>query len=152
MPGSTEKWEAVKRRVADLGRAHVRAGVVGPPAHQQHGDSGMTNGEIALLHELGNRNLPPRSFVGATMRDPAVQAQFAQLQARVVGLVIEGRMSRDQALGLLGAFMAGAIKRTIVDGKVSPPLAPGTIEAKGSDKVLVDTGQLVGAVGFEVVK
>jgi hypothetical protein len=149
-----ERWQHIKRQVAALGRAQVRAGVVGPPAEQQHADSGLTNGEIGLLHELGNPStgLPARSFVGKTMNEPAVQDEFAALEARIVRAVIEGKMSRDRGLALLGAWAAGKIQETIVEDRVKPELAPSTVAAKGSGKVLVDSGQLVAAVGWEVVK
>lgn len=154
MGANLARWEAVKRRVADLGRAHVRAGVVGPPATSTHGGTNLTNGEVAILHELGNPStgLPARSFVGETMRDPTVQSQLAALQAKLTAAVVAGRIGRDQALGLIGAFMAAAIQRTITSGHVAPPLKPATVEAKWSSRVLVDSGQLVAAIGFEVVK
>lgn len=149
-----ERWEHVKRVVAALGRAHVRAGVVGPPAQQRHVGSDLTNGELATLQELGNpsTNLPPRSFVGKTVKDPGFRAEFAAVEARLVRAVIAGKITRDRALDLLGAFAAGKIRQTIIDDQVAPPLASSTSAAKGHSKVLVDSGQLVAAIGWEVVK
>lgn len=159
-----ERWEAVLARVSELGRAEVRAGIVGPKASEVHEDTGLTNAELGLLHELGNEdqggNLPERSFVRKTLRDPAFRAEFAALEARCVKAVLLGKMDRDRALGLLGAFAAGKIQRTIIDDKVQPEDAPATVEAKrraglggsSGDKVLVATGQLVGAIGFEIRK
>lgn len=151
---STERWQAIKASVAALGRAHVRAGVVGPPAQEPHGDGPMTNGEIALVHELGSRDgrIPERSFVRSSMRDPGFQAEFAALQARLVRAVLAGLMSRDRALGLLGALAASEIQQTITDDLVEgPALAPETVRRKGSDKLLVDHGELAAAVGWEIV-
>lgn len=151
---TTERWEAILARVADLGRAEVRAGVVGPKAQEIHQGTDLTNAEVGLIHELGapSINLPERSFVRKTLRDPAFRAEFEALQARCVTAVLLGKMDRDRALGLLGAFAAGKIQRTIVDDHVRPELKPATVEAKGSDRVLVDSGQLVGAIGFEIRK
>lgn len=148
---TTERWEAVLARVVELGRAEVRAGVVGPKAQEIHGDTGLTNAVIGLIHELG-LGVPERSFVRKTLRDPAFVAEFSALQARIAKAVLAGKMDRDRALGLLGAFAAGKIQRTIVDDQVEPELQPATVERKGSSKVLVDTGQLVGAIGFEIRK
>lgn len=156
MPGDTRTWEGIKARVAELGRAHVRAGVVGPPAHEPHQGGPYTNGEIALLHEFGNEDrgghIPERSFVRSTVRDPAIAAEFAALEARIARAVIEGKMSRDRGLGLLGAWMAAKIQKRITGGEIRPEDAPSTVAAKGSDKPLVDSGQLVKAVGWENVK
>ncbi len=159
---TTERWEAVLARVAELGRAEVRAGIVGPKAQEVHEGTGLTNAELGLIHELGTRDgrIPERSFVRKTLRDPAFVAEFAALQARCAKAVVLGKMDRDRALGLLGAFAAGKIQRTIIDDHVQPEDAPATVEAKkraglggpGGDKVLVASGQLVGAIGHEVRK
>jgi hypothetical protein len=157
---TTERWEAVLARVAELGRAEVRAGIVGPKAQEIHADTGLTNAVIGLIHELGLGGLPERSFVRKTLRDPKIQVEISLLHARLVKAVLAGKMDRDRALGLLGAFVAGKIQRTIVDDQVEPELQPATVAAKkraglggpGGDKVLVATGQLVGAIGFEIRK
>lgn len=161
---TTERWESILARVAELGRAEVRAGVVGPKASEAHAGTDLTNAEIGLLMELGNEdrggNIPERSFVRKTLRDPAFRAELTALQTRLFAAVLLGKMDRDRALGLLGAWAAGKIKRTIVDDHVQPEDKPATIEAKrraglggpSGDKVLVATGQLVGAIGWEVRK
>lgn len=150
MPGSAKGWDYARAKVAEIGRASVRAGVVGPAASAQHGDGPATNGEIAIAMEYGTPMIPARPFVAQTFADPMRRAELALLQGRLIGAVMAGKMSRDQALGLLGAWAAGAIRATIRDGDFAP-LAPATIAAKGSSKPLVDTGQLAGAVGFEVI-
>lgn len=154
---SAERWESILAKVAELGRAEVRAGVVGPKAAEVHPDTGLTNAELALLHELGNEdrggNIPERSFVRSTLRDPAVRAELVQLQARLTAAVLLGKMDRDRALGLLGAWVAGKIKERIVNHEIRPEDKPATVAAKHNDIPLVGlTGQLVGAVGFEIRK
>lgn len=153
---STERWEAIRALVAQIGRAEVRAGVVGDKASAPHPDASLTIGELAILHEFGNvdrgGHIPERSFVRKTMRDPAVQAGFAALQARLVGEVLAGRMSRDEALRHLGEFAAARVRETILNHEVRPEDAPSTIAAKGHDTVLLDSSALVDAVGWEIRK
>lgn len=150
----SEKWEAIRARVAEIGRATVRAGVVGANAGHLHPGTTLTNGELAMIQELGNPStgLPARSFVRRTFEDPAFRATVSTLQRRLVKAVIDGKMSRDRALGLLGALAANGIQSTITEHKVEPELAKATIEAKGSDVPLVDTGQLAASVTWEIVK
>ena len=150
---SLERWEAVKARVVDLGRAHLRVGVVGQEAAEIHLGSGLTNGELALIHELGNprTGLPARSFVRRTLENPRVRAELARMQAMLVGQAIEGRISRDEALTQIGEYLAGEIRKTILEDQVRPELAPATVAAKGSEVPLLETHQLVEAVGFEIV-
>lgn len=153
MPGSKRAWDEVRARVDGLGRLHARVGVIGAAASQPHAAGDLTNGEIATLHEFGNPStgLPERSFVRATMRDPARLEELRRLQERVIGAVVAGRMTGAQAVGLLGAWAAGAIRAQITERGDFAPLAPATVAAKGSSKPLVDSGQLVGAISFEVV-
>jgi len=151
----TERWESVLAKVAELGRANVRAGVVGPKASQVHPDTGLTNAELGLIHELGTRDgrIPERSFVRSTLRDPAIRAEFAALQGRIAAAVMLGRMDRDRGLGLLGAWIAGKIRERIVSHQIRPEDAPATIAAKGNDVPLIGTtGQLVAAVSWEIAK
>lgn len=154
---AAERWESIRRRVVEIGRASVRAGVVGEKARETHPESGLTNAELGLLHEIGNEdqggNLKRRSFVGSTVADPAVQAEFTALQARMIKEVLLGRMGRDEALAVLGAFMAEKIKYRIESGEIRPEDAPATVAAKGHDTVLVGTtGKLAEAIGWEIEK
>lgn len=151
---AVERWENILANVATLGRASVRAGVVGPAARETHQGTDLTNAEIGLLHELGapSIGLPERSFVRKTLADPAFRAEYAQLLARITKAVVLGKMDRNRALGLLGAFAAAKIKQTIVDDKVRPEDSPATVAAKGSAVVLVESGQLAAAVGWEIEK
>lgn len=146
-------WDAIRRRVSDLGRAHVRAGVVGPPAHEQHRGSDLTVAELATIHELGNprTGLVRRSFIAATCDDPAVQAGFVAMEARLISEVINGRVDRNVALAMLGGWMAQQIRDRISSGRVTPPLAPSTVARKHSSIPLLDQGQLLDAIGYEIV-
>ena len=153
MPSDTRTWDAIRETVAELGRASVRAGVVGDKATEPHGGTGVDNAEIALWMEYGTRALPERSFIRKTLEDGVVQAEAAAILERVVAAAIAGQMSRDGALAEVGAFFAEKIRRTILDDKVRPELQPSTIARKGGNAtVLVDTHQLVDAVGYEIVK
>lgn len=105
---------------------------------------------IATIHEYGapRANIPERSYIRSTIRER--KAELAALMARVVRLMIQGKLDEHRALELIGAWFAGAIKGRIVSGPFTP-LKPATIARKGSDKPLIDTGQLKNSVTFVVV-
>lgn len=152
MASDTRVWDAIRRTVSEIGRASVRAGVVGAKASEPHGSTGEDNGEIALWMEYGTRMLPPRSFIRKTLEDPGVRAELAALETVLVAQVIAGTLSRDEALSQIGAFMAGKMRATIEDDQVTPELQQSTIDRKGHDKVLVETGVLAAAIGWDIVK
>jgi hypothetical protein len=113
---------------------------------------------IATIHEFGapRANIPPRSYIRATIRER--KAELAALMARVVRLMIQGKLDERRALELVGAWLAGAIKGRIVSGPFTP-LKPATIARRrknpadpdGPIKPLIDTGQLKNAVTFIIV-
>lgn len=147
----TRPWDALRERLAAAQGKSVRVGIVGAAANQSHGDSEHTNAEIGLFHEFGTRTIPERSFLRSTLRDPTRIEEFKALQARLLGAVLDGKMTADRALGLLGAWAAGAIQATITQSDIPPPLKPETVARKGSNKPLVDSGQLVRSISWEVV-
>jgi hypothetical protein len=152
MPGSTLIWDGIRARLAEIDGMEVHVGIVGAAATAAHGDSGATNAEIGTAQEYGTPILPERSFIRSTFRDPSVIAEFERLQAGVVKAVVAGRMPAARALGLLGAWGAGAVQETITNNKVDgPALKPATVARKGSSKLLVDTGQLARSVSWVVV-
>ena len=57
----------------------------------------------------------------------------------------------DRALNMMGAVMAGQIQQSIIDLK-EPGNAPSTIERKGFDDPLIDTGTMLRSVDWEVKK
>jgi hypothetical protein len=107
--------------------------------------------EIALIHEYGapRANIPERSFIRSTIAER--KAELQSVMARVVRAMIAKQIGREQALGLIGAWMQGAIKAQITSNGTFAPLKPATIARKGSDKPLIDTGQLLNSITFIIV-
>lgn len=144
--------QALKKRLAQFNAAKVEVGILaahGGALKPPGGD--LTLAEIGLLHEYGDpaSGLPERSFIRKTALDQA--KKIADFEAKLMTLVIDGKLTPMRGLALLGAMMAAEVKKTITGGRVGgPPLAPSTIAAKGSSKPLIDTGTLVGAINFEV--
>lgn len=152
MPGTTAGWDDIRARLAEINGMEVHVGIVGAAADAPHGDTGATNADIGTAQEYGTSILPSRSFIRSTFRDPEVVAEFERLQAGLVRAVADGRMPAARALGLLGAWGAGAVQATITNNKVDgPALKPATVARKGSSKLLVDSGQLARSVSWVVV-
>ncbi len=113
----------------------------------KHDDSDLTVATIGFAHEFGTSTIPERSFIRATTKEK--RGEIIKLQAKLLKKVQSGEMKVDQALGLIGSFVAGLISKKIVDIK-SPPNSPKTIKEKGSSNPLVDTGQLKNSITWEV--
>lgn len=148
-------WRELRRKLISMSAqdAHVKVGILasqgGTEAHDP--TSGLTLIEIAAVHEFGSpaAGVPERSFIRETARIYA--DELAKLQARVARGIINDTLTVDKALGILGAWLQTKIKRRITTGAgVPPPLAQATIDRKGSDRPLVDTGRLINAIQWEV--
>lgn len=140
------------KSLMDIAKQDVLIGI--PQQTTSRPDEGepINNAELAFIHSEGApmHNIPPRPFL-----QPSIEENMAQIkkgQAQVFKDALEGKS--DQAhqdmerLGLMGSTLA---KEWFTDPRNDwPPNSPATIKRKGSDKPLIDTGQLRNAITYVV--
>lgn len=152
-------WDELLARAHGLARGFVKVGVLaskgGDELHSTKGQQtshDITLIEIAAIHEFGSpkAGIPERSFIRSTFLVRRVNA-LNNMCAKLAKAVVTQGMKPERALGLLGSWAAAEVKSTITEIDIPPPLAQATIDAKGSSKPLVDTGQLKNAITYEVV-
>lgn len=144
--------EAFKKRLEllRLRKSYVKAGVLGTKGSRP---GQLTNAQLASIHEYGLGTAPARPFV----RPPFVVNKASYLDIIRAGYKAAMRSndpgSFRRVLALVGQKMAADIRNYVTQGAgVPPPLSPRTIAAKGSSRPLVDTGQMIRAVDYEVVE
>jgi hypothetical protein len=102
---------------------------------------------VAAVQNFGApaQGIPPRAFFSNMIasKSPGWGDKLARI------LKQNGYRARE-SLALMGAGIAGQLRQAIVDTN-APPLSPATIQAKGFDKPLVDTGHMLNSVDSEVV-
>lgn len=147
-------WRRIMRFAAsktpEAEESHVKVGVIGSQGGKApHGDSGLSVLEIAAVHEFGapSVGIPERSFIRRTFNQK--QAELAKVCAHLAAEYLAG-LPLEKALGKLGAWGQTAVKKTITEDGVPPPLKPATIARKGSSRALVDTGQLLNSITYKV--
>jgi hypothetical protein len=133
---------------------HVRVGVLddGRAGSEDHG--GITTGQLAVAMEFGTATIPARSWIGRTFDQKRNEVQSDM--ARLLGHIVDGKVSVDKALNVLGAKYSAAVKNTVTQGEqIPPPNAPSTLARKlaktargsaGAVRTLIDTGRLIGSV------
>ena len=161
-------WRKIKRQLSErAARAKVKVGVLadgsGPQTRgsdgkfltkEEKGKQPMSTVEIAVLHEFGEGGQHERSFLRKTLDDRS--AELAAQMKRHATAVILGRETIDEALGRLGNWTSDAVQDTIRSGKVRPGISEATLDARkqgngtGTHHALLDTGQLVNSITFEV--
>lgn len=94
-------------------------------------------------------SIPERSFLRSTVDEKS--NDYAALLAKLVGQVVDGKITPTQALDRLGLTVERDVKRKIVEIK-EPPNAASTIRMKKSSNPLIDTGQLRQSITYEIRK
>lgn len=147
-------WQKLRERMNESAskHPHVNVGVLadkgGDAVHEnEHGDE-ITLVELAAVHEFGTATVPERSFIRRTFEEK--KAELARIIKTLAGKVVKGTLTEDKALELLGQWAAAEVKKTITQHDIPPPLADETVARKGSSKPLVDTGQLLNAITYQV--
>lgn len=143
--------EALKKRLEllRLRKAFVKSGVLGKKPRT---GTGPSNAELASIHEFGLGSAPARPFIG-----PAFlmhKAEYRDLIRRGYAGAVKSNDPNAfrRVLALIGQKMSADIKNFVTAGApVPPPLSPKTVARKGSSRTLVDTGQLIRSVDYEVV-
>lgn len=155
------KFPEMERSVAELNGKHVNVGV-----------SGAGNGYLAKIHEYGCKikvtdkmraylhsqglhlkadteyiTIPERAFLrnGFDTNKDSVMKDAEQ----VLPSVLDGSLATDEFLKMIGIILSSDIK-DYAQQLDSPPLHPFTVKQKGSTNPLVDTGDMIESITYEV--
>lgn len=136
----------LKRKVQD---SYVKVGIQGRKGAEDRGQ--INNVQLAAIHEFGTSAIPARPFIGPPIA-AAKEESFALIaDAARVALATQDIAVYKRRLGLLGEKLSSSIRAYVTGGAgVAPPNAPSTVRAKGSSRPLVDTGQMIRSVTYEV--
>lgn len=138
--------EKIQKRIKKAKKA--TAARVGFPKAEPHAESeGETIPEIAFKHEFGEGRVPERSFMRTTLFEN--KAEITKMLSIEGKAVVNGQANIQTALGKVGLKTADLMKVTLIKLK-DPPNSPYTIAKKGSSNPLIDTGQMVNSITWEV--
>lgn len=93
-------------------------------------------------------NIPARPFMRQAYAN--FQLNAAKLQQKVIGKLINGQLTAQQALNQIGMELENQIVKSIKTGQWTPNAAS-TIKKKGFDKPLVESGHLWQTVNSKVI-
>lgn len=164
-------WKEIKKALINTA-GRVRVGVLSSAPHiAQGGDQQSANPisliELAAIHEFGSpaAGIPERSFMRSTLQHkrPALNAAIDKFVGQGIknlldsdstsGAAVEAEARR--ALAKVGQTAVAMIRATIRERATTGPEpqenSSSTIARKGSTLPLVDTGQLINGLTYEVV-
>lgn len=141
--GSTRGWDQLMATVQGMiaREPEVRVGV-------------FSDAEKAAAHEFGTDTIPERSFIRLTFQKK--EPELVTMTEKVSRAIVAGKITPEQGLGLLGQWAASACQDTIREQPVEwdPRSEPYHSEqvAQGKTKTLIDTGELLASITYEVVR
>ena len=121
---------------------------VGVPEGKREED-GTPVAMIAAVHEFGSpsQGIPERPFLRVAVQRN--RQKYVRLNRINLVKMLRGQATVDQALRQLGEMAKGDVQTEIRSGDFAP-LKPATIKRKGSSRPLIDTGQMVQSIAWEL--
>lgn len=152
---TADRAKEFQKAVSILTRTKVLVGVPAAKAERQIDDDHgaprhINNAALAYIHDNGapEANIPARPFMQPGIenaKDAIVKGMRRAGDVALAGGEIEKDLTR------VGLIAQSAIQEKITDGPFVP-LKPATIKRKGSDRPLIDTGQMRRSISFVVEK
>lgn len=150
------KMREIERDVARLGKLEARVGVFGKSGSVPD-DPTFTYAELAYVNEFGSQaaGVPQRSLIRSAFEGQ--RRALDKVAARTVNAVVSGRISPEDAAGVLGQWGVARVRENMTRG-IAPALAASTLEKRrrvqrgrqGRDVPLIDSGRLRQAVDSDV--
>ena len=145
-----DKYKKFLAKMAEIAGG-VKAGIL----NNATTTDGKSIAEYAVYNEFGTQNIPARPFMRTVAKEKPKQ-WISGMVAKVRGKASDPAAWKG-ALVLAGEQMRADIKDSIQNGSWTPN-APATVAAKARkgkvepDHPLIDTGQMLAAVSYEVME
>lgn len=149
----TDNYARVGILGAKAGEKHKEAEGHGKTRKSSKTESPFTNAEIGIVQEFGSlsRGIPARSFLRMPIEEKKKELVRFMGTPLVKRLITQGEYKKVfKLLGIKAEEIVQEAFATRGFGKWLP-LSQRTIDAKGSDAPLIDTGQLRRAITSDVV-
>ena len=141
---ATAAGEKLLAQLESLDGASAAAGVEEGRSYPD----GTPVSEVALYNEYGTSTIPARPFLSRAWENSS--EQIRSLCRQLAAGLAEGG-DADSALEEIGRALQEAVREEILSGDFEPD-APATIVRKGSSRPLIDTGELLDSITWEVRK
>ena len=145
--GVTERdlgWGDILREMRRLEHTTV---TVGLQSDSGSDDEGVRNVDKAYWNEYGTRQIPERSFIRAGFDEN--RQDIDRTVDRIWNGVKLGRLTADRGAHILGQRHEDQVKQKARNGPFAPN-SPTTVDMKGSSKPLIDSGQMVNSIRYDV--
>jgi hypothetical protein len=109
----------------------------------------FTLAELATVHEFGKGNIPKRPFMRRSF-DKGL-SDWEKMNKDLIGSLIDGKIDKETVLEVSGDFHKNQIQQGVINQTLGLRAnADITIERKGSETPLIDTGRLINGAEVRV--
>lgn len=112
----------------------------------EESENNLTVADIGFFNEYGTKDIPERPFIRNWFDSNL--SKIKKEAEKLFKRVIDGKLSPEKALSILGEWAKGEIQKSITNLK-TPVNAPSTISKKGSTNPLIDTGIMRSSIRHE---
>lgn len=140
-------WDALYKRFMAASKHPVVLSVGIHEEDDELYEDGESVCDVAEAHEFGI-GVPRRSWLSDWADEN--EERNKRLVSQMSDAIVRGKVDIEDAMDRLGLKFVGDIQRRIRKG-IPPENAPSTIERKGSDTPLIDTGQFWSSIRHHVL-
>lgn len=149
-----KKWEQVKKRLLTSSQNQLDIGFF---REDQYGsdNNNLNVAAVAAWNEFGDArwsvNIPPRPFMRTGLGNYVTTTAFKKILAGELKLVFSGKRTINKVYDSIGKVLTEKVQETILELN-DPPNAPSTVERKGFNDPLIDTGFMYDSVKYKIRK
>lgn len=144
-------YKDVKKKLKEFSKLDLLIGVPQEKTQREEADRAITNAELMFIHTNGSpiRNIPKRPTIEPTIEEnkQKISDKFKLAVNKILKHQGDGRADLEK----LGLWIVNKVKAKFGSDELAEN-APSTIKAKGSDRPLIDTGQLRNSVTYVIRK
>lgn len=151
----------LKEDAATLQRQRVTVGYQGPEGQAKHPGADASVAQVAAWQEFGTPGSDDRQYDVARRQIPSrpfMRTGLAKYQGEIVTVIkaafqamLAGKVSVEEAQASVGERMVEAVQQSILDARSwAKPLAQSTIDRKGHDDPLIESGTMYDAASYAV--
>jgi hypothetical protein len=147
-----KKEQKLIETIKKLKRKEILVGIPEENAERKEGE--MNNPTLLYIHTHGSplMNIPSRPVIEAALDDKENQIAIAVDLKLIAEAIMDEEFSKAESLmKTTGNDVMNRVHAWFENPKNGwPPLKPATIKAKGSNAILIDTGQMRNAITYVI--
>lgn len=145
-------WEKIKKELLKGSSLEVQVGIVEPTNYGPDNDN-LSVAQVWQWQEEGvpAQNIPTRPAIRVGFMTPIKKGSYDKMFAESMQRIASGNSTFKQEYTRIGVQAKVDLKKAVADWD-TPRNAPYTVELKGFDNPLIDSGLLYESIDFKVDK